>query len=61
METLNYIELDKFQSGYYEAGPSYKYFIPYSVNKNWVWQSNEINKLASIHCIFYIVRQSIIF
>lgn len=46
MENLNYIELEKFEAGYYEAGPSYKYFIPNSVNKNWVWQSNEINKLA---------------
>lgn len=39
------IELEKYQSGHYEKAYGYKYFVPTSINEEWVWKTPAINKL----------------
>lgn len=39
------IELNKFQSGHFENGTDYKYFIPTKVNTQWTWKDPTINTL----------------
>ena len=38
--------LEKFKSGHFERGDSYKYFVPAKVNIQWVWSDPEINQLT---------------
>jgi Fic family protein len=39
------IELEQFQSGKLEKGYEYSYFLPTTINDEWVWQSPVINSL----------------
>ncbi len=39
------MELEKFEAGHFERGPSYKYFVPGRINQEWTWQSASINTL----------------
>lgn len=39
------IEIEKYQSGRFEKGYGYKYFVPSPVNQEWTWKSSTINKL----------------
>ena len=39
------MELEKFEAGHFERGPSYKYFVPKTINQEWTWQSASINTL----------------
>lgn len=39
------IQLERFQSGRYEKGYEYRYFVPANINDEWVWQAPEINAL----------------
>ena len=39
------IQLEQFQSGQYEKGYEYRYFVPANINDEWVWQSPQINAL----------------
>ena len=39
------IQLEQFQSGQYEKGFEYRYFVPANINDEWVWQSPQINAL----------------
>lgn len=39
------IELDSFYPGHYESGFGYKFFVPQTINDEWVWNSPEINQL----------------
>ncbi len=39
------IQLEQFQSGQYEKGYEYRYFVPANINDEWVWQTPEINAM----------------
>ena len=39
------IELDNFEAGHYEDGYGYKYFVPNTINHQWVWNNPTINHL----------------
>ncbi len=40
------INLDKYSAGTIELDPTgYRYFVPSSINDNWIWENQEINKL----------------
>lgn len=39
------IELDKFEAGHYEDGYGYKYFVPNTINHQWLWNNPSINHL----------------
>lgn len=39
------IEIEKYQSGHYEQGPGYKYFVPTLINDEWHWKDPSINHL----------------
>lgn len=39
------IEIEKYQSGHFERGYGYKYFVPSPINEEWTWKSPAINKL----------------
>jgi Fic family protein len=39
------IQLEQFQSGRYEKGYEYRYFVPSHINDEWVWQTSQINAL----------------
>lgn len=39
------IELDNFNAGHYEDGYGYKYFVPNTINHQWIWNNPSINHL----------------
>jgi len=39
------LEISKFQSGHFESGIDYKYFVPNEVNAQWTWKDPSINTL----------------
>ena len=39
------IEIEKFESGHYEQGYGYKYFVPSLINEEWTWNDPSINHL----------------
>ncbi len=39
------IHLEQYQSGQYQKGYEYRYFLPSSINDEWVWQTPQINLL----------------
>lgn len=39
------IDIDKFSAGHYENGYGYKYFVPNTINHQWLWQNPTINNL----------------
>lgn len=39
------IQLEQYQSGYYQKGYEYRYFLPSTINDEWVWQTPQINLL----------------
>ncbi len=39
------IQLEHYQSGQYEKGYGYRYFVPSNINDEWVWQTPQINFL----------------
>ena len=39
------IEIEKFDSGHYEQGYGYKYFVPSIINDEWTWNDPSINHL----------------
>ena len=39
------IELENFNAGHYEDGYGYKYFVPNTINHQWVWNNPTINHL----------------
>lgn len=39
------ITLENYQSGHYEQGAGYKYFVPYMINDEWTWNDPAISKL----------------
>lgn len=39
------IQLEHYQSGQYEKGYEYRYFVPSNINEEWVWQAPQINFL----------------
>lgn len=39
------IEIEKFESGHYEQGYGYKYFVPSHINEEWIWNDPSINHL----------------
>ena len=39
------IDIDKFSEGHYENGYGYKYFVPNTINHQWLWQNPTINNL----------------
>lgn len=39
------IQLEQYQSGHYQKGYEYRYFLPSSINDEWVWQIPQINLL----------------
>lgn len=39
------IDLDNFEAGHYEEGYGYKYFVPNTINHQWVWNNPSINHL----------------
>lgn len=39
------IELDNFKAGHYEDGYGYKYFVPNTINHQWIWNNPIINNL----------------
>lgn len=39
------IEIEKFESGHYEQGIGYKYFVPNHINDEWIWSDSTINHL----------------
>jgi Fic family protein len=43
MQKSNQVEL--FSAGHYEAGISYKYFVPSEVNREWIWTDGKLNIL----------------
>ena len=39
------IDLENFNTGHYEDGYGYKYFVPNHINNQWIWNSPSINHL----------------
>ena len=39
------IHLEQYQSGQYREGYEYRYFLPSTINDEWVWQTTQINLL----------------
>lgn len=39
------IQIENYQSGHYESGSGYKYFVPTMINDEWSWQDTTINTL----------------
>ena len=39
------ITLENYQSGHYEQGAGYKYFVPSTINDEWTWEDPAISKL----------------
>ncbi|WP_219817901.1 Fic/DOC family N-terminal domain-containing protein [Nitrosomonas ureae] len=39
------IHLEQYQSGQYQKDYEYRYFLPSSINDEWVWQTPQINRL----------------
>ncbi len=39
------IQIENYQSGHYELGAGYKYFVPTMINDEWSWQDTTINTL----------------
>ena len=39
------IALENYQSGHYELGTGYKYFVPSMINDEWTWNDPAINRL----------------
>ena len=39
------LKIEKFQSGHYEQGVGYKYFVPSHINDEWCWSDPSINNL----------------
>lgn len=39
------IGIEKYQSGHFEKGYDYKYFVPAQINDEWVWKTPAINRL----------------
>lgn len=39
------IQLEQHQSGHYQKGYEYRYFLPSTINDEWVWQTPQINLL----------------
>lgn len=39
------IELEKYKSGHFEKAFNYRYFVPLSINDEWIWQASVINSL----------------
>jgi Fic family protein len=39
------IQVEDYQSGHYELGAGYKYFVPTMINDEWSWQDTTINTL----------------
>ncbi|WP_394807855.1 Fic family protein [Nitrosomonas sp.] len=39
------IHLEQYQSGQYQKGYEYCYFMPSSINDEWVWQAPQVNRL----------------
>lgn len=39
------IQLEQYQSGHYQKGYEYRYFLPSTINDEWVWQTPQINLL----------------
>ena len=42
------INLEKFQTGRWERGTGYRYFVPSFINDQWEWKSPELNTLKNI-------------
>lgn len=39
------IHLEQYQSGQYQKGYEYRYFLPSSINDEWAWQAPQVNRL----------------
>lgn len=39
------IQLEQYRSGRYQKGYEYRYFLPSTINDEWVWQTTQINLL----------------
>lgn len=39
------LEIENYQSGHYEQGTGYKYFVPSMINDVWMWKDASINTL----------------
>ncbi len=39
------IELEKYHSGHFEKGFGYKYFVPSTINDEWIWKTSAVNSL----------------
>ncbi len=39
------IKIESYNPGHFENGYGYQYFVPETINDEWVWQSPEINQL----------------
>lgn len=39
------IQLEHYQSGQYQKGYEYRYFLPSGINDEWVWQAPQVNRL----------------
>lgn len=39
------IHLEQYQSGQYQKGYEYRYFLPSNINDEWVWQAPQVNRL----------------
>ena len=39
------IQLEQYQSGHYQKGYEYRFFLPSTINDEWVWQAPQINLL----------------
>jgi Fic family protein len=39
------IQLEQYQSGQYQKGYEYRYFLPSGINDEWVWQAPQVNRL----------------
>jgi Fic family protein len=39
------IQLEKYKAGHFQKGTGYSYFLPNSINDQWIWNTAEINDL----------------
>ena len=39
------IRIESYNPGHFEQGYGYQFFVPETINDEWVWQSPEINQL----------------
>ena len=41
-------KIEEFESGHFEKGYQYKYFVPNSINHDWIWNDSSLSELLEL-------------